>query len=261
MIPFRGAVPGPLRGYGIRRTITAEYGVLPAVRRLCTTLDASRFFGLALRPPTPTMKRAFFSVTLALGPSLVFAQTIQNQSDINDTVYLQQANAGMAAGNAIGNPVTAAPGTQAPTYGSPQYMQQMQSFQQYQDNMNVVVGAHDDVVRKQRDYQHLLEEADFAAKTKDADERRHYFGNYLVDSRNFLRDHPEAPPRLWVLRAIAAVQLDKEATGKEAGHMILTSLPEKDREDPHVRTLLRILRSKGWLTEAANAAAPVAPPK
>ncbi len=84
--------------------------------------------------PTPTMKRLLCFVALAIGPSLVFAQTtqnqsdskdtvnspqanaaapeepvgnapIQNQSDINDTVYLQQANAGMALGNAIGNPV------------------------------------------------------------------------------------------------------------------------------------------------------------
>ncbi len=82
-------------------------------------------------------------------------------------------------------------------------------------------------------------------KPRMSDERRHYFGNYLVDSRNFLRNYPDAPPRLWVLRAIAAVQLNKEATGKEAGHMILTALPEKDRSDPHIQTLLVILARHG----------------
>jgi len=231
------------------------------------------------------MKRMLCFATLAIGPSLVFAQTtqnqsdskdtvnspqanaaapeepvgsrtIQNQSDINDTVYLQQANAGMALGNAIGNPVGGSP----PAFGSPLYMQEMQAFNQYQQSMGMVVAAHDDIVRKQKDYEHLLEEADFAAKTKDVDERRHYFGNYLVDSRNFLRDHPDAPPRLWVLRAIAAVQLNKEATGKEAGHMILTALPEKDRSDPHIQKLLVILHGMGWLPDAKGGAAPAATP-
>jgi hypothetical protein len=62
------------------------------------------------------------------------------------------------------------------------------------------------------------------------------------------------------LRAIAAVQLNKEATGKEAGHMILTALPEKDRSDPHIQKLLVILHGKGWLPEVKVVAAPVATP-
>jgi hypothetical protein len=62
------------------------------------------------------------------------------------------------------------------------------------------------------------------------------------------------------LRAIAAVQLNKEATGKEAGHMILTALPEKDRSDPHIQKLLVILHGMGWLPDAKGGAAPAATP-
>ena len=96
--------------------------------------------------------------------------------------------------------------------------------------------------------------ADQAAKSKDVDERRHLFGNYLFDSRILLRDHPEFT-RLWVLRAVAALQLDKAATGSEAGR-ILEALPPKDRADPHVQKLLVVLGSKGWLAPAQPVATP-----
>ena len=163
----------------------------------------------------------------------------------NTQLYAQNAQTNLAAGNALGQQATTTIGTAA-------YGQMTANFQQYQNNMTMVVASQSDTKRDAADFAHMLDEASQAAKSKDPAEQAHLFGNYLHDSRIFLSTHPDVT-QLWVLRAVAALKLNKSATGAQAGQ-ILSALPPKDRDDPHIQKLLQVLGQYGWVANA-NAAA------
>ena len=204
---------------------------------------------------------------LALCPGLAFAQsdtvrsgtassgTAQSETDmgLNDTVYLQNAQSSLSEGNALGKLSTT-------TYGSPGYNQMIGDFEAYKDNMSAVVDAQADTKRVAHDFAHLLNEAGQAAKEKDVGEQNHLFGNYLYESRNFLILHPGYPEanRIWILRAVAALKLNKPATGAEAGRVI-AALPPQDRDDPHIKNLLAVLDKQGWLPTSKTSAAKANP--
>jgi hypothetical protein len=159
----------------------------------------------------------------------------------NTQLYAQNAQSNLAAGNALGQQATT-------TIGSAAYGQMTASFQQYQNNMTMVVASQSDTKRDAAEYAHMMDEASQAAKSKDPAEQAHLFGNYLHDSRIFLSTHPDVT-QLWVLRAVAALKLNKPATGAQAGQ-ILSSLPPKDRDDPHIQKLLQVLGQYGWVAKA-----------
>ena len=178
---------------------------------------------------------------LAFCPGLGYAQSETVQSDLNDTVYLQSAFSDLSKGNALGQqPKT--------VYGSPGYNRMMGDFESYQDSMNMVLDAQADTTRQRAEFKQLLDTANRAAKANDAGEQNHLFGNYLYDSRSFLIRYPGYPgsTHLWVLRAVAALKLNKPATGFEAGQ-VLSALPPTDRNDPHIQKILAVLDSVGWL--------------
>jgi hypothetical protein len=214
----------------------------------------------------PSMRWALCLATLALFQGPVFAGSDAAHADDNDVVplpkssddtqhsagtgqntqlYAQNAQTSLAAGNALGQQATT-------TIGSAAYGQMTASFQQYQNSMTMVVASQSDAKSDAREYAREIDEANQAAKSKDPAEQVHLFGNYLHDSRIFLTTHPDVT-QLWVLRAVAALKLNKPATGAQAGQ-ILSSLPPKDRDDPHIQKLLQVLGQYGWLPKA-NAAA------
>ena len=215
------------------------------------------------------MRRSLCLVMLVLYPGLAFAAPDPVKPDDDDTVplsnlhgdsqdsqgfpqnsqaYAQNAQSNLANGNALG---------QQAMVGSPAYGQMTGAFQQYQNNMSMVVASQPDTKKFAAEYAHMLDEATQAAKEKDPAEQIHLFGNYLHDSRIFLTTHPDAT-QLWVLRAVAALKLNKPATGIQAGQY-LSSLPPKDRTDPHIQKLLDVLGKQGWLPKAKPAEAKANP--
>jgi len=213
-----------------------------------------------------SMRWSFCLAILALCQGPVFAGSDTTQPDENDVVplpnpnsdaqgapgsgqntqlYAQNAQSNLAAGNALGQQ----PGT---TVGSAAYGQMTAAFQQYQNNMSMVVDSQSDKKRDAADYARMLDEAGQAAKAKDPAEQVHFFGNYLHDSRIFLSTHPDAT-QLWVLRAVAALKLNKPATGAQAGQMLM-ALPPPDRDDPHIQKLLSVLAQYGWVPKVRPSA-------
>ncbi|MGD1031771.1 MAG: hypothetical protein ABSA05_11595 [Opitutaceae bacterium] len=212
------------------------------------------------------LQRPLHIAVLALVPGLAFAQSdtvnTVKSSDENDTVnlvnmqaYLQMAQPNLVQGNAIAHPGPSDktdPGTglpvptAPPAYGSAQYMQEMAAFQQYQNSMTQVIDLQNDVRRLAGQYTHMIDEAGRAAREKDPAEQRHLFENFLYDSRVFLRDHYDPSYQLWVLRAVAALKLDKPATGIQAAQ-ILSLMPPNQRAEPRIQKMLSVLGSHGWL--------------
>jgi hypothetical protein len=217
------------------------------------------------------MRRPIYIVVLALCPGSLFAQadTVhpsanqdadQSASNINDTVFLKDAQSNLAGGNNLGQQSTT-------TTGSKAYGQMMSDFQQYQSDMSVMIGAQNDAEAPAREYKRLVDLARQASKERDAKEQVHLFGNYLYDSRIFLKDHPSYT-QLWIFRAIAAIKLDQTATAKEAGHLaatgteaglFLSGLPQNERDDPHVHQIIILLEKQGWIAKSKAADAKASP--
>jgi hypothetical protein len=212
------------------------------------------------------MRRSLCLVMLVLYPGLALAAPDPVKPDDDDTVplsnlhgdaqgfpqnsqaYVQNAQSNLANGNALG---------QQAMVGSPAYGQMTGAFQQYQNNMSMVIASQPDTKKFAAEYTHILDEATQAAKEKDPAEQVHLFGNYLHDSRIFLINHPDAT-QLWVMRAVAALRLNKPATGIQAGQ-ILSALPPKDRTDPHIKRLLDVLEKQGWIPNGKAAEAKANP--
>jgi hypothetical protein len=171
-------------------------------------------------------------------------QTGATQPDLstglNNSVYLQNAHASLSEGNTLGQQSTTVVGTSA-------YNTMIGDFQSYQNSMNMIVNAEADTTRPKVEFVQLMDVATQAAKAKDADEQVHLFGNYLFDSRNFLIKYPDFPgnTQVWVMRAVAALRLNKPVVGYEAGRMLL-ALPA-DRTDSHIEKVLDVLEKQGWL--------------
>ncbi len=214
-----------------------------------------------------TMRSHLFFVICALGSGCAYAQSDATKLDatqsdlspnVNNTIYLQNAHASLSEGNTLGqNPKT--------VYGTPAYNQMIGDFQSYKDSMSMVIDGEADTFRQRAEFNKLLDVADQAVKARDGGEQVHLFGNYLYDSRNFIIRYPGYPgdTHLWVLRAVAALRLNKPVTGYEAGR-VLFALPKEERADPHVERILDVLDKQGWLARdkiaggRADPATPVA---
>jgi hypothetical protein len=155
-----------------------------------------------------------------------------------DTVFVQTAQSARAEARYL---------SALPTSGSGDAVsiQYHQAVQNYQDAINTVIDDNNTAAAPMREYHRLLGVAARAAKTADLTERWDLYGNFLNDSRLYLHDHPDAT-RLWVMRAAASLQLNKPATGGEAGRILL-GMPRRYRADPHVQKLIALIRQKGWL--------------
>ena len=88
----------------------------------------------------------------------------------------------------------------------------------------------------------LSKKADKAATPED---RAQAYGEYLKRSSDFLKSHREQT-NLWVMRAIAAVDLNRAQEGWEAGQQ-LKALGLMHSQDPKIRELLAEMELKGWL--------------
>jgi hypothetical protein len=204
------------------------------------------------------------------GPAFSDSDTVNaiKSPDSNDTVqlvnmqaYLQMSHVNLSEGNAIGIAALQEP-ADAMKIGSPTWFAEMQAFQSYQNNMNQAIDLQNDVKRMAVAYAHMIDESGRAAREKDPAEQRHLFENFLFDSRVFLRDHFDPSYQLWVLRAVAAMKLNKPATGAQAG-LILSLMPSSQRAEPRIQRLLAVLDSKGWVpkdtpAEAKPASGPAA---
>jgi hypothetical protein len=87
---------------------------------------------------------------------------------------------------------------------------------------------------------------DDADRATTADERNGYLKEFLARSQDFVREHPSSLP-LWTLRAVAALEVNQAATGREAcQHMVAMKAAEMD--DPRIRRVLAILDRRGWFS-------------
>lgn len=99
----------------------------------------------------------------------------------------------------------------------------------------------------------IVEEADQA---KSATERRKLLDELLLKSGELVREFPDALP-VWTLRAAAALELEQERMGWEAGSELIRLGAEKS-DDSKVRQLLAKLDRKGWLKTTQQMAAEIA---
>jgi hypothetical protein len=192
------------------------------------------------------IRRPLCLALIALCPGFVLAQpgatATAKASDVTDTVNLEHMqvyfqNANPAAGS----------NAQEKSAGTTAFNDEMSNFQS-QNNVNTVVSLQQDMRQMQFDYKTMLDTASQAAKSTDPKEQRHLFDNYLYLSRNFLRDHFDPSYQLWVLRAIAALKLNKPATGIQAGQ-ILSTMPAQQRAEPRIQRILAVLDKQGWLSK------------
>lgn len=205
------------------------------------------------------MKPHYYAALLALASTLVFAQapTVDPTSGTQamDTVFL--ANVTNSLNDYEAQEAALAKVANA-GYTSPAGMAlrivAQNDIQNYQDSMNGVIDANNMAHAPQQEYRHLVALGEVAAKTKDVAERKHLLGNFIFDSRNYLRSYPDTP-RLWVMRGAAALQLNKQATGAEAAKFLL-AMPPAERTDPRIQKLVEIMGKKGWLPPTASGAAP-----
>ncbi|MGD1030907.1 MAG: hypothetical protein ABSA05_07160 [Opitutaceae bacterium] len=140
------------------------------------------------------------------------------------------------------------------TAGTAAFDQLMQTFQNQNNTGGSMVDAEQDARRMQVDYKNMVKKAVDAMKSKDPSEQKHLFDNYLYDSRNYLKDHPDPSYQLWFYRAIAAINLNKPATGKQAAQ-ILSNMPAQQRADPRFQRILAFLDKQGWMPPGSSAAA------
>jgi len=207
-----------------------------------------------------TIRQALGYALLAICPGLAFAQsdtadTVKAPDDkdmvnvANMQVYLQAAHTDMSTGNAIANPVG---GGGPPPFMSPAYLAEIAAFQSYQNDLTQVIDLQQDTRRLIADYKAMVDEASHAARTKDPAEQRHLFENFLHESKMFLRDHFDPSYELWIWRAIAALDLNKPATGAQAGQF-LSMMPPQQLASPRIQRILAVLDKQGWLPKAKPA--------
>ena len=84
-----------------------------------------------------------------------------------------------------------------------------------------------------------------ANKAADGTTRRKFLMEFLEKSRPFAEQHPDQTS-IWALRAAAALEVDDEESGREAG-LNLVALGQDASANTRVRKLMATLDRKGWL--------------
>jgi hypothetical protein len=153
----------------------------------------------------------------------------------------------------------AAGGARGRSAGTSAFNDEISMFQS-QNNVNNVVGLNEDMKQMRLDYKKMMDTAGQAVRSADPKEQAHLFDNFLYASRNFLRDHFDPSYQLWVFRAIAALKLNKPATGAQAGQ-ILETMPAQQRAEPRIQRILAVLEKQGWIPVEKPAEAAPNPPQ
>jgi hypothetical protein len=122
-----------------------------------------------------------------------------------------------------------------------------------------IIIQNEDAKKVELIYRSIVKLADQAAQKKDPAEQRSLFGNFLYNSRVFLRDYYDPSYQLWMLRAIAALRLNKPATGIQAAQ-ILSMAPAQQLAEPRIQRVLAALDKQGWMPEDQPAEAEPNPP-
>jgi hypothetical protein len=179
---------------------------------------------------------------MALCPGLAFAQSSPTDTvDLSKTqdFYTQNAKAAQTQGG--------------DSAGTAAYEQMMDNFKT-QNNTSSVTSSTQDLRQMKVDYNAMVKDATDGMKSKDPGEQKHLFDNYLYKSRNYLRDHPDPSYQLWIYRAVAAINLNKPATGMQAAQ-ILSMMPAQQRSEPRVQRILAFLDKLGWMPQGSSAGA------
>ena len=93
----------------------------------------------------------------------------------------------------------------------------------------------------------IVEEAD---KATTADERRRRLEEFLDQSEPFVKEHSDQSA-IWLLRAVAAMELDQNAPARKAGRTLM-KLGLDHSDDPKTRKVMAMLDRKGWLVEIGH---------
>ena len=94
----------------------------------------------------------------------------------------------------------------------------------------------------------IIQDAD---SSDSPDKRKELLGEFLNKSAPFLKEHPEQA-NIWVLRAVAAVELERERSAKRAGQK-LQELGYGNSQDEKIRKVMAMLDRKGWLVPPGSA--------
>ena len=95
----------------------------------------------------------------------------------------------------------------------------------------------------------LMLVAEDADKAKTADERKKLLREFLTKSSDFVGDYPNETS-VWLMRAMAGVELDDANVGWEAGQKLIALGADKS-DDPKTRKVLAMLDRKDWLNVSA----------
>jgi formylglycine-generating enzyme required for sulfatase activity len=96
-----------------------------------------------------------------------------------------------------------------------------------------------------REYNELMLIMDDADRAKLQDERKQRLSEFLTQSTPFVKDHPNITP-VWAARAIAALETDNLAAGRDAGRNMLR-LDADDSNDPRTTKVMALLGRRDWL--------------
>jgi hypothetical protein len=97
------------------------------------------------------------------------------------------------------------------------------------------------------DYNALIELARQSQQSSDLDEQRKSLQQFMEQSSEFLKRHPEQT-LLWQLRAAASIGMVEPMNGFEAGQKLLAA-GAMDSNDPALQQLLAKLKLMGWMDE------------
>jgi hypothetical protein len=95
------------------------------------------------------------------------------------------------------------------------------------------------------DYNALIELARQSQQTSDLDEQGKFLKQFMEQSSEFLKRHPEQM-RLWQLRAAVAIGTVEPMEGFEAGQKLMAG-GAMDSNDPAMQQLLAKLKLMGWM--------------
>jgi hypothetical protein len=97
------------------------------------------------------------------------------------------------------------------------------------------------------DYNALIELARQSQQSSDLDEQRKLLKQFMEQSSEFLKRHPEQM-LLWQLRAAAAIGMVEPMDGFEAGQKLMAA-GAIDSNDPALQQLLAKLKLMGWMDQ------------
>lgn len=93
----------------------------------------------------------------------------------------------------------------------------------------------------------LIDIAREALASSNPNEQTKLLSEFLEKGKPFVAAHPDQT-KIWLLRAVSALALDRPQDGWEAGQK-LTALGMKQSQDPQTRQVMAKLNRKGWLNE------------